>query len=258
MKNIFQDLAENPNLTTLNLEETADFLLSTPVESPPVVREDLNAFKICLREVNEDVRRAIENAELINMDGMSMVFAYEILYGKKFPRVTGCDLFIFLLSKLERNNKTAYFLGATQETLDALVKVVSLRYNKTIIAGARNGYFKRSDWEDIIDSVNRSGADFLFVGTPSPQKEEFLNFAKSKLMNGMVLMGVGGSFDVVAGKVQRAPVWMQRWSLEWLYRILQEPRRMWKRYLVTNTRFLLFLLVAKYLLLCRRRKAPRA
>lgn len=258
MKNVFQDLAENPHLTMLNLEETADLLLRTPTDSLPVVREDLNAFKICLREVNADVRKAIDQAELINMDGMSMVFAYKFLYGRALPRVAGCDLFLHLLSRLEITKKTAYFLGATQETIDSLVKIVSSRHSKTIIAGARNGYFRGSDWEEIIDTINNSRADFLFIGTPSPQKEEFVNFAKSRLRNGMVLMGVGGSFDVLAGKVQRAPVWMQRWGLEWLYRFLQEPRRMWKRYLVTNTKFLLFLLMAKCSLVCGSGEEPCA
>lgn len=102
------------------------------------------------------------------------------------------------------------------------------------MAGARNGYF--SDDAAVADEVRASGARLLFVGISSPRKEEFLA-AQLHRMGPVFAMGVGGSFDVVAGLTQRAPLWMQRAGLEWFYRFLQEPGRMWRRYLIGNARF---------------------
>jgi N-acetylglucosaminyldiphosphoundecaprenol N-acetyl-beta-D-mannosaminyltransferase len=103
------------------------------------------------------------------------------------------------------------------------------------IAGYSNGYF----WDNekaAVDAIRSSGARLLFVAITSPKKETFIERWKDDLGVDFV-MGVGGTFDVIAGKVRRAPVWMQRSGLEWLFRVIQEPRRMWKRYLVTNVKF---------------------
>lgn len=106
-----------------------------------------------------------------------------------------------------------------------------------VIAGYRNGYFEKNEEKQIAEDIADSGADILFVAMSSPQKEIFVNKYK-KLMNVPFVMGVGGSFDVVAGKTKRAPLWMQKAGLEWFYRFIQEPRRMWKRYLVGNSKFI--------------------
>jgi N-acetylglucosaminyldiphosphoundecaprenol N-acetyl-beta-D-mannosaminyltransferase len=110
-------------------------------------------------------------------------------------------------------------------------------YGEQIIAGFCNGYFKKEDDEAVAKQIADSGADILFVAMGSPRKEIFLNTYKC-IINVPFIMGVGGSFDVVAGFVKRAPIWMQRNCLEWFYRFIQEPRRMWKRYLTTNSVFI--------------------
>jgi N-acetylglucosaminyldiphosphoundecaprenol N-acetyl-beta-D-mannosaminyltransferase len=112
------------------------------------------------------------------------------------------------------------------------------------VAGSRNGYFPRTDDAEVAAQVAASGADLLFVGTPSPKKELFLMENRSRL-DVPFAMGVGGTFDVLAGKVRRAPRPLQRVGLEWAYRLVQEPRRMWKRYLISNGRFVLLLLRAR-------------
>ena len=107
----------------------------------------------------------------------------------------------------------------------------------TFKAGFKNGYFDKSEEAQIADDIQKSGADMLFVGFSSPMKETFLN-QWMPVMQVPFCMGVGGSFDIVAGKTQRAPLWMQEVGLEWFFRILQEPKRMWKRYAKTNPIFI--------------------
>ena len=104
---------------------------------------------------------------------------------------------------------------------------------------AINGYFEKNEEEQIAKEISDSGANMLFVAITSPKKEIFLNTYKNQLQNVNFIMGVGGSFDVIAGKVKRAPLWMQNFGMEWLYRVIQEPKRMWKRYLIGNTKFIL-------------------
>lgn len=104
------------------------------------------------------------------------------------------------------------------------------------IAGYRNGYFNFDQEEEIVNNIKKSKPNMLFLGISSPKKEIFID-KYSKTLNIPFTMGVGGSFDIVAGITKRAPKWMQNCGLEWFYRLCQEPQRMWKRYLVTNTLF---------------------
>lgn len=232
-------------LSTLNMEETVEHLLSEDTNNSPIIREDLNAFKACLKKKNIDVSKALESADIVNADGMSIVYAAQLLNGIKIPRVTGCDLFSRLLSESHRRRKSIFLLGAKEDVVRELVRKLIDQYSEKLIAGSRNGYFQKTDWNKIIEEIDTSKADFLFIGTPSPQKEEFLNYAKTKIKRRIVIMGVGGSFDVLSGKISRAPIWMQNYGLEWFFRLIQEPRRMWKRYLTTNSKFVLLLLQEK-------------
>ncbi|MDP9654118.1 UNVERIFIED_ORG: N-acetylglucosaminyldiphosphoundecaprenol N-acetyl-beta-D-mannosaminyltransferase [Pseudomonas putida] len=233
-------------LSTLNMEETIEHLLSEDTNNSPIIREDLNAFKACLKKKNENVSKALESANIVNADGMSIVYAAKFLNGIRIPRVTGCDLFSRLISESHKRRKSIFLLGATEDVLRDLTLKLTDQYSDKLIAGSRNGYFQKTDWDKIIRNIDTSKADLLFIGTPSPQKEEFLNYAKVKIKRRIVIMGVGGSFDVLSGKVNRAPLWMQSYGLEWFFRLVQEPRRMWKRYLTTNSEFVLLMLQEKY------------
>lgn len=233
-------------LSTLGMEETVEYLVSSGSAGRPVIREDLNAFKACLKDDSFDVESALSNADIVNADGMSVVYAVKLLKGLNVPRVTGCDLFARLLTESHERGKRVFLLGAKEEIVRALVQKLTDNYSAKLIAGFRNGYFQRAEWDQIIEYIDSSYADFLFIGTPSPQKEEFINYAKAKIKRHIVIMGVGGSFDVLSGKVRRAPVWMQSYGLEWFFRFAQEPRRMWKRYLSTNSKFALLLLQEKF------------
>jgi len=135
-----------------------------------------------------------------------------------------------------RQDYRIYFLGAEEGIVRDVLSHYRNLYPNLQICGYQNGYFKSNEEEKVAQKIRDAKPDILFVAMSSPKKEKFINQYK-ELMDVPFVMGVGGSFDVVAGKVKRAPLWMQSSGLEWFYRLVQEPGRMWKRYLVTNIEF---------------------
>jgi N-acetylglucosaminyldiphosphoundecaprenol N-acetyl-beta-D-mannosaminyltransferase len=205
----------------------------------------VNAAKLVHMQRDPGLRRAVLAADVILADGMSVVWAARLL-GRPLPeRVTGIDLMHSLLELADADGLRLYCLGATEAVLEQTLDVIRRRHPGAVIAGAHHGYFQPGDVPSLLEAIRHSRADILFVAMGSPAKERFLA-RHADVLDVPVLHGVGGSFDVLAGKVRRAPSIVQAAGLEWLWRVMQEPRRLWKRYLVTNTRF--SLMVAEALL----------
>lgn len=198
----------------------------------------VNAGKIVSMNRNPELRESVLGANLINADGMAVVWASRLLRRPLPERVTGCDLMEKLVDRAAARGYKVFFLGAKPEVLDATVDTLVKKHDPAILAGKHHGYFTPEEAPTIARMIAASEANILFVAMTSPLKEIFLDTYKRELSNVNMIMGVGGSFDVVAGKVQRAPLWMQDAGLEWFYRFIQEPKRMWKRYLVGNARFM--------------------
>ncbi|KDC49485.1 WecB/TagA/CpsF family glycosyltransferase [Pseudoalteromonas fuliginea] len=195
----------------------------------------VNVAKLVNMRADKALKESVEGCDIINIDGMGVVLGAR-LCGYDVPeRVAGVDLFHNLLNMSAIEEFPVFLLGATDDIVSKTVQKVKEQNPDLIIAGYHHGYFW-DDEEAIVEKIKQSGAKLLFVAITSPKKENFINKWQDKLGVSFV-MGVGGTFDVVAGKVKRAPLWMQRYGLEWLYRVIQEPRRMWKRYLVTNCKF---------------------
>jgi bacterial polymer biosynthesis proteins, WecB/TagA/CpsF family len=230
-------------LDLLTMEETVERCRRLVEERRPVQHVVLNAGKVVQMRDDPSLRDAIARCEIVNADGQSVVWAGRLLGIPVPERVAGIDLMERLVGEAEREGWPVYFVGARPEVLERFVAVVRERFPRLPVAGARNGYF--DDDRAVADAIRESGARLLFVGISSPRKERFLAEQLPR-MGGVFAMGVGGSFDVWAGLTRRAPRWMQRLGLEWLHRLLQEPRRMWKRYLVGNLRFG-YLVIAEYL-----------
>ena len=205
----------------------------------------INAAKIVYSQKNIELRNAINNSDLINIDGLPVVWALRFL-GHKIPeRVAGIDLFQNLVQLCAKKNYKPYFLGAKQSVLYEMITHFKANYPQLNIAGYHHGYFNENEEQEIADDIKNSKADMLFIGIASPKKELFLD-KYTKFMNVPFSMGVGGSFDVLSGKTKRAPLWMQKIGMEWFYRVLQEPKRMWKRYLITNILFFKYLIKEKF------------
>lgn len=199
----------------------------------------INVAKLVYAQENQELRNAINQCGLINVDGAGVMLGAKML-GIDIPeRVAGIDLMEKLVEKSSQKGYKIYFLGAKQEILDRVIEIYKQKYPNIQIVGSRDGYF--TEEQEVAEDIKQSKADILFVAISSPKKELFLN-KYVKYMEVPFVMGVGGSFDVVAGKVSRAPLLMQKWGLEWLHRLLQEPGRMWKRYTYTNTIFLIMVL----------------
>lgn len=195
----------------------------------------LNAGKVVECKRDPALAAVVSNCDLINADGSSIVLAGRVL-GRRLPgRVTGIDLMVELLAAAERDGASVYFLGARQEVLDEMVRRLRTRFPALRVAGSHHGYWKSDD--EVIEHVRQHGPDYLFLAIPSPRKEFWLN-EHPEALGVPFCMGVGGSFDVLAGHVSRAPRPLQSLGLEWTWRLLQEPRRMWRRYLFGNLAFL--------------------
>jgi N-acetylglucosaminyldiphosphoundecaprenol N-acetyl-beta-D-mannosaminyltransferase len=194
----------------------------------------LNASKVVLMQDVPGLADIIARCDLVSADGISVVWAGRLMGIDVPERVAGIDLMERLLHLAAERGWPVFFLGATAEVLDEFLHVVSERVPGLVVAGARDGYF--DEGAAVAEQVRASAARMLFVGMSSPRKEEFLS-AHLASMGPVFAMGVGGSFDVWAGKTSRAPLWMQRAGLEWFHRLIQEPGRMWKRYLIFNARF---------------------
>ncbi|HWS44464.1 MAG TPA: WecB/TagA/CpsF family glycosyltransferase [Acidimicrobiia bacterium] len=219
----------------LTLDDTIAAARAMIATGQPHQHVVLNAAKVVEMAHDPALRRVVQGCDLVNADGMAVVWAGRVLHAPLPERVAGIDLFERLVRAARDDGYSVYFLGATDEVVERTVEAFTARYPGLRVAGSRNGY-----WDDdsaVIEQVRSASPDILFLAIPSPRKEFWLNEHLHALGVPFV-MGVGGSFDVIAGKVSRAPQWMQRSGLEWAWRLVQEPRRMWRRYLFTNSAFI--------------------
>jgi N-acetylglucosaminyldiphosphoundecaprenol N-acetyl-beta-D-mannosaminyltransferase len=231
----------NTPIDALSLIDTVELVDSAIRNKQQLHHIAVNVAKIVHMQTDKQLYESVVSADVINADGLPLVWVSR-LFGNPIPeRVTGVDLMQSLVKLASEKNYKIFFFGAKEEVVSKVVKAYSDQYSSSIVAGYRNGYFKEEEESLIASQIADSAANILFVAITSPKKENFLFHHKGVLKKVNFVMGVGGSFDVVAGVVKRAPIWMQRAGLEWLYRIIQEPKRMWKRYLVTNTLFVYYL-----------------
>jgi N-acetylglucosaminyldiphosphoundecaprenol N-acetyl-beta-D-mannosaminyltransferase len=231
----------NSPVDVLSMQETIDIIDDSIRDRKSLQHIVVNAAKLVNMQEDEELYQSVVDSDIINADGMAVVWAAGFL-GTPLPeRVAGVDLMQELVILASKKNYRIFFFGGREEVVTEVVRKYTNVFGKEIIAGYRNGYFNKDEEPNIAAQIAESKADILFVAISSPTKEIFLNTYKERLKVPFI-MGVGGSFDVVAGKVKRAPLWMQKSGLEWFYRFLQEPGRMWKRYLVTNSLFLYYIL----------------
>jgi len=191
----------------------------------------VNAAKLVRMRRDGALRAAVVGADLVVADGMSVVWAMRLLRQPLPERIAGIDLMTRLLERAGRHGYRVFCLGATDDVLAQLVHRVAQAYPNAVIVGQQNGYFPADREEQIAETIKLSHADILFAALGTPKQERFL--ARWAPHLGVpICHGVGGAFDVLAGRVQRAPVLWQRWGCEWLYRLLQEPRRLGRRYVI--------------------------
>lgn len=221
----------------LTISETLTEVEQYIIDRKPLHLMGVNADKINLCQTDDKLKQIVNGCDIINADGASVVLAAKFL-GVSIPeRVAGIDLMQDLLTMCENKGYPVYFLGAKSEVLNKMLEVFASEYPHLKVVGARDGYFSDDALGEIEDEIRKLEPAIVFVGITSPKKEYIVDqFLKNGLNS--VFMGVGGSFDVLSGTISRAPEWMQRNNLEWLFRVSKEPRRLFKRYFVGNLTFI--------------------
>lgn len=223
-------------LHLLTMEETLALANEAMARRQPMHHTVINVSKLVNMQKSTELFDDVASADLINIDGAGVVWGAR-LFGIAAPeRVAGVDIMTNLFALAEARGYRPFLLGAERQVLDAVDRRLAKEHPGLVVAGMQDGYFKPEDEAAVVEAINASGADCLFVAMPTPRKERFLKQYRAQLRPSFV-MGVGGSFDVYGGKVARAPLLVQKLGLEWLFRVLQEPGRLWRRYYDTNTAY---------------------
>ena len=197
----------------------------------------INAAKIVAMRHDDALHGLVDRCELVTADGQAVVWASRLLGDPLPARVAGIDLMLELLALAERRGYRIYVLGARADVLERAVARLRERHPQLVIAGSHDGYFSLADERSVAAEIRAARPDLLFVAMSTPRKEYFLG-RWGRAIDVPFSMGVGGAIDVIAGVTRRAPRALQRLGLEWAFRLAQEPRRLFRRYLVTNLEFL--------------------
>jgi N-acetylglucosaminyldiphosphoundecaprenol N-acetyl-beta-D-mannosaminyltransferase len=217
----------------LTFDETVALAVEAMLTRKPVQHVAINVAKLVKMRSDAELRRDVTESHIIGIDGAGIVIGARALGIKVPERVAGIDLMQRLLAICSVQHFRPYFFGARRSVLERAIKNAYRYWPGLELAGCSDGYFGQEEEAEIVENIQKSRADCLFIGIPTPRKERFLHRYRDDL-GVPFIMGVGGSFDVLAGHVSRAPRGMQRAGLEWLYRVYQEPKRMWWRYFSTN------------------------
>ena len=235
----------NTYVDTLSMEDTIRYAEQVITSQIPTQHVVINAYKVNLMMKDKKLLDIVNSCPIINADGMSIVWAARFLGIPLKDRVTGVDLFLKLIEISAQKGYKIYLFGAKEEIVRKTKSVLEAKNPGVNIVGCRNGYFTEAEEPYIVDEMSKSGADIMFVGISSPKKEYWINRNLSKL-NIPFVMGVGGSFDWVAGLTKRAPEWVEKCGCAWVYRLIQDPKRMWKRYLIGNPTFVKLVFQEKF------------
>lgn len=230
-------------IDNLSMAETLQKIDGFIQSGKPHQHVAVNVDKLVKANKDPSLRKIINDCALINVDGMPVVWASRLLGKPLKERVAGIDLYTALIQRAAEKGWRVYLLGAGEEVVRSVKAIHEKQSPGLKIAGFRNGYWQPEEEAAVVSSIAESRPDLLFVAMSSPKKERFLGAYQAQ-MKIPFAMGVGGSFDVIAGKIKRAPLWMQQCGLEWFYRFLQEPAKMFKRYFVDDLEFFWLLLKA--------------
>ncbi len=223
-------------IDNLSMEETLERIERYIKEATPHQHVSINVHKVVSFQRDPQLRETLQECALASADGQPIVWASRLLGKPLKARIAGIDLMQHAVELAARKGYTVYFLGARPEVLQKVVEHHQTKFPSLRIAGFSHGYWSSAQERAVVQAISEAKPDILLVAMGSPRKELFLR----KYVHTMQVpfaMGVGGSFDVLAGKTRRAPLWVQRAGLEWLWRVAQEPGRLWSRYFVDGVVF---------------------
>ena len=228
-------------LKSLNILGSKAELASLP--EGKLLINTINAHSYNTARKDRQFAEALKNGDVLIPDGVSIVKACRWIKAKSQPkeRIAGWDLFAFEMNKLEKKGGTVMFMGSSQKVLDLIVKRAAEVYPHLKVVTYSPPYkpeFSEEDNKAIVEAINAADPDLLWIGMTAPKQEKWTYSHWNELNIHCHVGTIGAVFDFFAGTVERAPIWWQRHGLEWLYRLLKEPKRMWRRYIIGNTLFL--------------------
>jgi len=229
-------------IDNLTMEETLRTVEGFIASGQPHQHVVVNVDKLVKASRDPELRRIINDCALVNVDGMPVVWASRLLGKPLKERVAGVDLFEALMRRAGEKGWRVFLFGARDEVVGEVAATYRRKYPQLVLAGWRHGYWQgEAEEAGVAAQIRDAHPDLLFVAISSPKKEQFLGRWQAE-MRVPFAMGVGGTFDVAIGRVKRAPPWMQKAGLEWFYRFLQEPRRMFRRYFIDDMAFIWLLI----------------
>lgn len=197
----------------------------------------VNAAIVCMASNDREFQRILEKFDLALADGLWPALAGTYLFRRRVPHTNTLPFIRAFFHHIKSNTLKVFLLGAKPEVVEKAASNVQNLYPNLAIVGYKDGYFKVNEEQNILNIINKSGAEILLLGMSSPKKEYFIHRVWDEL-NVSLSVGVGGLFDIWAGTTQEAPEWVRKYGFEWLFRLSQEPKRLWKRYTIMNARFI--------------------
>ena len=223
--------------------------------------ENLSANKVLINTINAHsyntalkdalFAEALQNGGALIPDGASIVMACKWLKAKSQPteRIAGWDLFCFEMERLNQKGGKCFFMGSSPKVLGLIKEKAKTIYPNIIVESYSPPFkpeFSKEENKAIIDAINQAKPDLLWIGMTAPKQEKWVYSHWDELNINCHVGTIGAVFDFFAGTIQRAPVWWQEHSLEWLYRLIKEPKRMWRRYIIGNTLFIYNIMKEKW------------
>lgn len=234
------------NINNDTMSEAVDWVVSKSLGQKKVVAQFVNADCLNKAYCDKEYRSTLSKAQHIFADGSGIALAGKITQQKVVDNVNGTDLFPLLCEKSQETGMRIFLLGARPNIAKRARQNMHRQYPGAKIVGVHNGYFDEDDTDAVIEKINVSKADVLLVAMGAPTQELWIDQHHKKI-NAKVCIGVGGLFDFYSGRISRAPLWLRTLGCEWTWRLLQEPSRMWQRYLIGNFVFVLRVLKQNYL-----------
>ena len=225
------------DIVNTTMSEALDWFDQTIQQKQKALLAFVNPDCLNIAYTHKDYRGILQEADRVLPDGIGINIGCRILNESLMANINGTDLFPRLCERAAKNGYGLFLLGGLPGVAELAGQAMQQRYPELVIAGTHDGFFKKEQESQVIELINTSGAAILFVGFGAPKQELWLA-RNREILNPNVCLGIGGLFDYYSGRIPRAPVWVREIGLEWTWRLLQEPGRMWKRYIIGNPLFL--------------------
>lgn len=244
---LFHEQMNNPSITVMGYDVFSGKIDELEISHGKTVINTINAHSYVVARSDENFRKALQSSDVLIADGFPIVMAAKILKNSSINKIAGEDMFFYLLEKLNKSGRSCFFLGSTEKTLQKIEKRL-----KTDFPDIRAGFFSppykekfsESDNKIMLYEINSFKPDVLFIGMTAPKQEKWVNENRNNI-EASIICSIGAVFDFYARNIKRPSKFWIKLRLEWLIRLINEPRRLWKRYLISSPRFLKELLLVK-------------